>query len=126
MLRASSLLLLTLFSSAAFAECGASASEIAELQNLVETDPISTAQSAIENGKLEYLGVAGYSISVPGIDDTDCSIGGAFVHVMPGTTDFRCGPAHTELIRRASLFARQYNAIVKDHLVAKGALRCGK
>jgi hypothetical protein len=119
-----SLIVLALCAASAHAECGASAAEISQLRRLLETDPTASAQSAIAGGGAEFLGVAGYSISVPGIDGTNCGIDRALIRVIPGTTDFRCGPEHSELIRRASTFAQQYNSVVKAFLVAKGALRC--
>ena len=124
MARIAFLLLLALCSAAAQAECGASATEISQLRSLLETDPTAAAQSAIAGGVTELLGVAGYTMSVPGIDVTNCGIDRALIRVIPGTTDVRCGPEHSELIRRASAFAQQFNSVVKTFLVAQGALRC--
>ena len=117
-------LLLSLSPIIASAECGASAAEVSALREFLAADPILMARTAINEGKTEFLGVAGYSISVPGVGEPQCLIDRALVRVIPGTTDVRCSSEHSKLINSASKFAAKYNAIVKGFLVSKGAFHC--
>jgi hypothetical protein len=111
---------------AALAECGASDAEISALRDFVRTNPALMAQSAIGQGRTNFLGVAGYSVAVPGIDGPSCFVDRTNVRVVPGTTDVICNAEHAQLIHSASEYAAKYNAVVKDFLVANGAFSCAK
>ena len=119
-------LLLALLPMAALAECGASDAEISALSDLLRTNPTLMAQSAIGQGRTDFLGVAGYSVAVPGIDSPNCFVDRTNVRVVPGTTDVICSAEHAQLIHSASEYAVKYNAVVRDFLVKNGAFNCAK
>ena len=119
-------LLLAFPTMAACVECGASVAEVSALRQFLANEPTQLAHIAITEGKTEFLGVAGYSLVVPGVDSPRCPIDRALVRIMPATTDVICGLEHAQLINRASAFAAKYNAVVKDFLVSKGAFSCAK
>src|SRR6266496_5845958 len=72
------------------------------LKTLVARDPEKDARSAISKGKVEYLGVAGYSVTVPAGKELD--IGGCLkradkVRLIRGTSDVIYGDEHMALIQ---------------------------
>ena len=112
--------------SIAQAECGATSDQISALRELVATDPLQMARNAVTEGTPQFLGVAGYTITVPGVDSPTCFIDRVQVRVIPGTTDVRCNREHSRLIERAMAYAEQYNSIVRKALQSKGKYHCDK
>ncbi len=119
-------LFVSLLPMTAFAECGVSVAEISALRELLRSKPTLMAQSAIAQGDANFLGVAGYSVVVPGIDSSGCFVDRTFVRLVPGTTDAICSAEHVQLIRSATAFAAEYNGVIKEFLVTKGAIFCAK
>ena len=105
MARAAFFFLLTVLPASALATCGATENEISALGTLVQSDPTVSANTALAQGNTNFLGVAGYTITVPGAETPNCTIDPTAVHVLPGTTDVICSAKHAQLIKRASEFA---------------------
>ena len=85
------------------------------LKALVARDPEKDARSAISKGKVEFLGVAGYSVTVPAGREPD--IGGCLkradgVKLIRGTSDVIYGDEHMALIQQATAYAARYNALI--------------
>jgi len=86
------------------------------LKVFVAGDPEKDAHSAISKGNLEFLGVAGLSVTVPAGDDrdiSDCLQGANYpVRLIRGTSDVIEGDEHMALIERAMKYAARYNAVI--------------
>ena len=102
--------------------CGASPAEISALRELLKQDPVKLAQAALAKKDNRFLAVAGYAITVPGIE-VACSLGFAQSRIMPGTTDFICNTEHKDLINRAYTFAEKYNSYLKETFYRNG-IKC--
>ncbi len=98
--------------------------QMASLSAMVQSDPVATANSAIANRHYGFLGVAGYALSLPGIDVQACRVQKIPVQILPGTGDVVCGKPHRELIEQANRYAETFNTTMKAHLLAIGRLHC--
>jgi len=98
--------------------------QMASLSAMLQSDPVATANSAIASGHYGFLGVAGYALSLPGIDVQACRVQKIPVQILPGTGDVVCGKPHRELIEQANRYAETFNTTMKAHLLAIGRLHC--
>jgi hypothetical protein len=85
------------------------------LKTLVARDPEKDARDSINKGNLEFLGVAGYSVTVPADGERD--IGGCLkradkVKLIRGTSDVVYGDEHMALIQQATRYAARYNVLI--------------
>jgi len=97
---------------AALADCEAEGA----LRRAVANDPTTVANAALSRGDVKFLGVAGYAVSVPGVDSQKCRAHRGRVRVLEGTSDTPCDVA----LQRAALeFAHTYNRVIKANLDAK-------
>jgi len=74
------------------------------------------ANAALLANDLKLLGVAGYSVTVPGVDSPKCRVHRSVVRVLDGTSDTPCD---VMLQRTAREYAHAYNVVIKAHLDAK-------
>ena len=91
---------------------GATDDDLAYLESLVSRNPEREAAASLAKGESGFLGVAGYSVEVPGISEKLAQCRAIRVNVIRGTTDVRSGERHTALIRRAREYAARYNSFV--------------
>jgi hypothetical protein len=71
--------------------------DLDRLKEFVQRDAEKDARSAIANGKLRFLGVVGYVVEVPGIDELKaigCVAALEKVDIIRGTTDVVYGDEH--------------------------------
>jgi hypothetical protein len=85
-------------------------------RRLLSKEPVSSAKLAIVRGDLKFLGVAGYSISVPEVDSPKCTAVRSRVRVIEGTSDTPCGAEGVRFQKEAMKFAQNYNAVIRAHL----------
>jgi hypothetical protein len=85
------------------------------LRGLISKDPVALANTAIARGEAKFLGVAGYSITVPGIDTPKCTALPNWVSIIEGTSDTSCD---RNAQQAAADFAQRYNVVIKTHLDA--------
>ena len=116
------LLTVALWSTCASA-CGVTASEIDALRSLLRNDPNVLAEHSIKQNDFRFLGIAEFSIAVPGLPDS-CGLTENRVSIIPGTTDFLCGRDHASLVDRSKKFARIYNLRIRSDLERRGDLKC--
>jgi hypothetical protein len=97
--------------------------EEASLRKLIRLNAAKLAQDAIAESDLRFLGVAGYTITVPGIDGNTCIARRNMVRVIEGTSDTPCEKGIQD---SATKFARTYNLVVRTHLDGKQVdyMRC--
>ncbi len=86
------------------------------LRQFISKNPTALAKVAVSNGDLQFLGVRGYSVMVPGVDSQKCSADRGRVRVIDGTSDFSCDP---KVQGAANAFAQRYNVIIKAELDAQ-------
>jgi hypothetical protein len=92
--------------------------DLDHLRVFVQRDPEKDARSAIANGRLRFLGVAGYVVEVPGVDGPKtigCVAALEKVDIIRGTSDVVYGDEHAALIKEARRYAARYNAIIAKH-----------
>ena len=97
---------------AAMANCEGEAA----LRRVVSQNPTKMANDAVSRNDLRFLGVAGYSVMVPGLDGPKCTALRSVVRVLEGTSDTPCD---VKLQEKAREFARSYNTVIKAQLDAK-------
>lgn len=94
-------------------------SEIDGVESLLVREPEALAGEVISSGQIQFLGIAGFTVSAPGIDTDHCVAEPTRLFVIPRTSDVLTN-GQMALQARAEAFASQYNRIVRDHLVKKG------
>jgi hypothetical protein len=87
-----------------------------KLREFVAQDPTLLAAAAISREDLKFLGFAGFTIAVPGVDSQKCTARPDRVRVIEGTSDHACD---VKLQNTALRFARTYNLAIKAQLDAK-------
>lgn len=86
------------------------------LRQFIAKDPAKSANDAVSRNDLKFLGLAGYSVTVPGVDKPKCTARRDVVRVLAGTSDTPCD---VKLQDTAREFARTYNGVIKAQLDAK-------
>ncbi|RYG93927.1 MAG: hypothetical protein EON58_17345 [Alphaproteobacteria bacterium] len=75
-------------------------------------------RKAIKKHNLRFLGVAGYSVSIPGVPDEydNPLVKKRGVHVIAGTSDYRQSDEHDRLQSVAADYAERYNRLLMAYL----------
>jgi len=92
--------------------------EIDGVKSLLSRNPEGLAEEVIRSRQIQFLGIAGFTVSTPGIDDDRCVADLDRVYVVPGTSDVLTD-AQMALQAKAQAFAYRYNKIIRDHLVGQ-------
>ena len=83
------------------------------LIQVTETNPDSTAAKAIEQDRIFFLGIMGYALIVPGVDNYYERFQNQIpVKVIEGTSDFITSEEVRTLNAKARQYALRYNAVV--------------
>ena len=98
--------------------------KISQLKELLTKDPIVLANNALKNNQVMFFGVAGYSVTIPGIDTEKCNIEKFPVYIIPGTSDVMCSNEHRQLILDAKSLAEKYNSAIRVGLEKQSRLKC--
>ena len=77
----------------------------------------------IEKADFRFIGIGEFALVVPGIDSKECSANPDHVYTLPGTSDQQPTEKLRKLQADAKIVARQYNLIIKRHLVDAGIFR---
>ena len=88
----------------------------AELKRLEHADPEVDFRDAIKRRDFRFLGVAGFTLTVPGVPMSDENIPLLETHgvrVIPGTSD---NPVSLTLQMVAARYAERYNKLLLDHV----------
>ena len=101
--------------------------DLTYLESFVRQDPVLDAQASIQRGNLRLLGVAGFVLHVPGVDEALLKCPAIFeeVDVIRGTSDVVWGEKHMVLIRKATAYAVRYNQLISKHRQFKFPPNCG-
>jgi hypothetical protein len=96
--------------------------DLAYLEKLVAQNPEREAAAAIQRGAPRFLGVAGYTVEIPGIPESISQCGAVRRHleIIRGTSDVVSGQRHIELIAQARSYASRFNIVVAKNL--RGAI----
>lgn len=94
---------------------------IKRLQWVAKADPISDAKKAIESSNLVLLGIAGYTWTIPGVDESKKfeyrkKYG---LRILEGTDDVILGNEHMRLRELATEYAKKYNLYLLSHINEK-------
>jgi hypothetical protein len=98
--------------------------QISQLKKLLTKDPLVLANNALKNNHVVFFGVAGYSVTIPGIDTEKCNIEKFPTYIIPGTTDVMCSNEHRQLILDAKSLAAKYNSAIQAGLEKQSLLKC--
>ena len=98
--------------------------QISQIKELLTKDPLVLANNALQSRHVVFLGVAGYSVTIPGIDTEKCNIEKYPVYIIPGTTDVMCSDEHRQLIIDAKSLAEKYNSVILSGLEKQSLLKC--
>ena len=98
--------------------------QISQLKELLTKDPLVLADNALQNNHVVFFGVAGYSVTTPGIDTEKCNIEKFPVYIIPGTSDVMCSNEHRQLILDAKSLAEKYNSAIQAGLEKQSRLKC--
>ena len=101
-------------------------SDLAYLESLVSRDPANDAKASLAKGEKAFLGVAGYSVEIPGIDDrlAQCPWVHSRLRIIRGTSDAVYGERHIVLIGRAKEYAARYNSFTALSMKAELSHEC--
>src|SRR6266852_1810207 len=96
--------------------------DLAYLEKLVAQNPQREAAAAIKRGTPRFLGVAGYTVEIPGIPESisHCAAVRRHLEIIRGTSDVVSGQRHIELIAGARSYASRYNVAIEKNL--RGAI----
>jgi hypothetical protein len=118
---------LVLSTNSAFSEegCGKVNEQLAYLKS---TTPVIEAEKIIASGKLKVLGIYGYALEIPGIEDDiyySCYEKTLPTEGIMGTTDYIKYFCQGELNQYARNYAEEFNKKILQHLKKIG-FRCNK
>ena len=96
---------------------------IDSIESLFRWSPETLAKEVLKQRNIGFLGIAGFSVSVPGVEIEDrCMFKPTKVYVIPGTSDILTA-RQAAIQEKATAFAVTYNRIIRDHVVSSGALK---
>ena len=107
--------------------CQASEFEIAQEKYINEMDwlqPRDDVEKAIKNKDFRFMGIYGYSISVPDVK-LKCLNLEKDINPIKGTTDAVIGYEHEKLIAIARVYARESNFRMKRYRETNQGFKCG-
>ena len=90
---------------------------------IYSADPYDDFVNAMQSGDYRYLGIYGYSLSVPGIS-LDCVSLEKDVRPIEGTSDTNSSFEEAKFNALAKVYAEYYNFHVRHFLEEKGAFNC--
>jgi hypothetical protein len=93
----------------------------ADIYSLVGEDPAVLARQDVKRGQKHFLGVRGFALELPGVDQTSCNLTPKSIRIIGGTSD----QASLELIEAARKFAEKYNKAIVQELAGKSSKRAG-
>lgn len=90
---------------------------------LLRKSPESLAREVIKQGDIAFLGIAGFTVSVPGVEEEErCAVKRSKTYIVPGTSDVLT-TRQSVVQEKAAKIATAYNRIIRDHLAQSGSLR---
>lgn len=90
------------------------------LRMLEAADPVRDVEQAIREGDLRFIGMMGYALIVPGVDDYGQRIWDTNgVRVIKGTSDFIANDDVARLNELAYEYAKRYNMLLLDYLLKR-------
>jgi hypothetical protein len=89
--------------------------------DLTEVAPGTLAREMIRRRETRFIGIAGFTVEVPGVQTDRCDVVRSAVYVLPGTSDYG-GMMSDELRKDVFRVARGYNVIMKRHLAKRGGI----
>lgn len=98
--------------------CANGGDEADKLRWLEKADPIKDAKEALSNNDNKLLAVAGYTVIIPGVDESMQMyyLDNYEYTVIDGTTDAVESDEHIRLIKLAYEYAKIFNSVKLDAL----------
>jgi hypothetical protein len=100
--------------------------EILALEAVVKLSPENEAAAAIARGDRKFLGVAGYSVEILGVENriARCNVARDSMNIVRGTSDIILNDHHLELINRAREYAARYNSVIAKSRADELSRKC--
>lgn len=83
--------------------------QIEMLEPIASRNPHGDVQRAIAAHDLRFIGVYGFSVDVPGMDEHKNVVKDHGLRMIDGTSDAPCDAQHSQLVREVTNYARSYN-----------------
>jgi len=103
----------------------------ADMGWLYKANPSVDAEKAIKDGDFRYIGIYGYTLSVPGVDGSclrdksgEMSMDSSNVKPIGGTSDVVVNYEHAKLIAIAREYAYFYNVRIRLHRLGDHESEC--
>lgn len=96
---------------------------IDEMSWLYSAKPEDYFKKSIENNDFRFLGIYGYTLTVPEVSKSCLDID-KDIKPIKGTTDTVFGEEHSKLISMATKFAKDYNLRMKEYRANKQGFVC--
>jgi hypothetical protein len=108
----------------ALAACETANADLATLKQLLAQSPELLAVRAAEEGRVQFLAVAGYTILLPGVGAPSCALDKRQFQIIRGTSDIICSIEQRKLQPAANAFAERYNRALQNDPRASRLLQC--
>ena len=86
---------------------------------LRDADPDRDVAEAIRRGDFRFIGVMGYAVTLPGVEDYGEQYQSYGVRIIEGTSDVIANDAVRLLNEQAYRYAERYNKLLMKHLNRK-------
>ena len=96
---------------------------IEKMEWLYKANPDKDFENAIKKSDYRFIGIYGYSLSVPGIE-MKCLDYEKDINPIEGTSDAVLGYEHSKLIAIAKAYAEYYNLKMKIYLEENNRFKC--
>jgi hypothetical protein len=94
---------------------------VKQLQWVENADPVADAKKAVDRSEFTFLGVYGFTWTIPGIDESKkFELRKKYgLKIIEGTSDAVQGDEHTRLQGLATEYAKKYNLYLLEHIKTK-------
>jgi hypothetical protein len=90
---------------------------------LKKSDPVADETKAFASHDYRFVGVNGYVVVVPGMDEGDPLVRKYGKRIIEGTTDAPCDKEHSSLVDSAQEYAIAYNKKLASDLMKLGTTK---
>jgi hypothetical protein len=94
---------------------------VKQLQWVEKADPVADAKKAVDRSEFTFLGVYGYTWTIPGVEDSKkFELRKKYgLKIIEGTSDALQGEEHKRLQGLATEYVKKYNLYLLDHIKTK-------
>lgn len=94
-----------------------------ELNEIEGANPARDLQAAVARKDFRFVGIWGYTVEVPGLNENDKRIQEQGVRMIEGTSDALTNELAAKFQEKARSYAERYNHLLLDYLKKQDAKR---